>query len=211
LKILWLQALFTRDSSNFIVNSLSYGLRNAGVTKTAGYDLGLTYKYETEYGTFGTNWNTTYVTRYDSKSTNDADAPMTPSVGYSNTANGPTFRTRSNLGLTWNLGDFGATWTMRYYSSVKEVCFYTDKCNIPDFSADWTSGTVTPYNRSGSTTFNDLQLSYNTPWDSKVSVGANNVFEKQGPILYTTPSSNFAYYGGFDIGRFWYVRFEQKF
>jgi iron complex outermembrane receptor protein len=204
-------ALFSRDASNFIVNNLTYGLRNAGVTKTAGYDLGLTYKYETEYGTFGTNWNTTYVTRYDSKSTNDADAPMTPRVGYSNTADGPTFRTRSNLGLTWNLGDFGATWTMRYYSSVKEVCFYTDKCNIPDFSADWTNGTVTPYNRSGSTTFNDLQLSYNTPWDSKVSVGANNVFEKQGPILYTTPSSNFAYYGGFDIGRFWYVRFEQKF
>jgi iron complex outermembrane receptor protein len=176
------------------------------MTKTTGYDLGVSYKYETEFGIFGTNWNTTYIDTYDSKSTNDAEAPLTPSVGY-----GSTFRTRSNLGLTWSLGDFGASWTMRYYSSTKERCYYDDKCSLPDFSADWTNGTVTPYNRYGSTTFNDVQVSYNTPWDSKVSVGANNVFEKQGPIMYSQPSSNFAYYGGFDIGRFWYVRYEQKF
>lgn len=199
-------AMFSRDPVTRIVSTLTYGLRNAGVTKTDGFDLGLTYKYATEYGTFGTNWNTTYVNKYDSKSTNDATAPMVPSVGY-----GETFRVRSNLGFSWNYNDFGVNWTMRYYSSTKERCYYTDKCSIPDFKADWTNNQVTPYNRYGSTTFNDLQVSYNAPWDARIAVGANNIFEKQGPIMYSQPSSNFAYYGGFDIGRFWYVRYEQKF
>ncbi|MFC4655912.1 TonB-dependent receptor domain-containing protein [Rheinheimera marina] len=199
-------AMFSRDPVNHIVSNLTYGLRNAGITKTAGFDLGLAYKYETEFGTFGTNWNTTYTDKYDSKSTNDPEALLTPSVGY-----GSTFRVRSNLGLSWNLGDFGVNWTMRYYSSTKERCYYTDKCSLPDFKADWTNDVVTPYNRYGSTTFNDVQFSYHAPWEARISVGANNVFEKYGPIMYSQPSSNFAYYGGFDIGRFFYVRYEQKF
>lgn len=199
-------ALFSRDSTTHIVNSLTYGLRNAGVTETSGFDLGLTYKYQTEIGTFGMNWNTTYVSKYDSKSTNDPEAVMTPSVGY-----GSTFRTRSNLGLSWSLGDFGATWTMRYHSSMKERCYYADKCSIPEYEADWTQGTVLSYNRYGSTIFNDVQVSYNAPWNARIAVGANNVFEKLGPVMYSQPSSNFSYYGGFDIGRFVYVRYEQKF
>jgi iron complex outermembrane receptor protein len=199
-------AMFSRDPSTFIVSSLSYGLRNAGVTKTAGYDIGLNYKHDTEVGTFRTNWNTTYIDRYDSKSTNDPEARMTPSVGY-----GSTFQVRSTLGVNWSLGDFSANWNMRYYSSMKERCYFDDRCNIPDFSADWTNNLVTPYNKSGSTTFHDIQVSYNTPWNSKFSVGANNVFEKQGPIMFSQPSANYAYYGGFDIGRFWYVRYEQTF
>jgi iron complex outermembrane receptor protein len=199
-------ALFTRDSTNNIVNKLSYGLRNAGLTETDGFDLGLAYKYPTEFGTFGTNWNTTYVNKYDAKATNDPDAPMEPEVGY-----GSTFRVRSNLGLSWNLGDYGVNWTVRYYSSTKESCYYDDKCSIPEYVADWTNGTKLKFNRYGSTVFNDLQVSYQAPWEARISVGANNVLDKQGPIMYSQPSSNFAYYGGFDIGRFWYVRYEQKF
>lgn len=199
-------AMFSRDPSNFIVSSLSYGLRNAGITKTEGYDIGISYRYETDFGVLGTNWNTTYVDRYDSKSTNDPEALLSPSVGY-----GSTFRVRSTLGINWSLGDFSANWNVRYYSSMKERCTFDDRCNIPDFSADWTNNLVVPYHKNGSTTFHDLQVSYNTPWDSKLSVGANNVFEKQGPIMYSQPSANFSYYGGFDVGRFWYFRYEQKF
>lgn len=198
-------AMFSRDPSTFIVNELSFGLRNAGVTKTAGYDLGLTYKLDTEVGTFRTNWNTTYTTRYDSKSTNDPEARMTPDVGFE------TFRVRSTLGVNWSLGDFSANWNVRYYSSMKEDCYFDDRCNMPDFSADWTNDLVTPLDKKGSTTFHDVQVGYNTPWNSKVSVGVNNVFEREGPTMFSQPSSSFSYYGGFDIGRFFYVRYEQTF
>jgi iron complex outermembrane recepter protein len=197
---------FSRDPNSYIVSNLRYGLRNAGITKTDGYDIGINYKYDTEFGVFNTNWNTTYIDSYDARTTNDVETPLKPEVGY-----GSTFRVRSNLGLNWSLGDFGVNWTVRYYSSSKERCYYDDKCSLPDFSADWTNDTVTPYNRYGSTIFNDLQVSYQAPWKATLSIGANNVFEKQGPIMYSQPSSNFAYYGGFDIGRFWYFRYKQEF
>lgn len=199
-------AMFSRDPSNFIVTGLTYGLRNAGVTKTDGYDFGVSYRHETAIGNFGAKWNTTYVNRYDSKTTNDPDAIMRPSVGF-----GSSFKVRSTAGLNWSLGDFSANWNVRYYSSMKETCYFTDRCNMPNFSADWTNNTVTPYHKNGSTTFHDVQVGYSAPWNAKLSVGVNNVFEKQGPIMFSQPSANYSYYGGFDVGRFWYFRYEQTF
>jgi iron complex outermembrane receptor protein len=49
------------------------------------------------------------------------------------------------------------------------------------------------------------------PWSARVSLGANNVFNHQGPVMYSKPDSAFAYNGAFDIGRFWYMKYEQKF
>lgn len=61
-------------------------------------------------------------------------------------------------------------------------------------------------NRVVSTTFNDVQLSWVAPWNATVSIGANNVFDRQGSVMYSQPNSNFAYYGGYDIGRFMYMK-----
>lgn len=203
-------SMFSRDPSSFIVSDLTFGLRNAGFTKTDGYDFGLNYRHDTSFGRFGANWNTTYINSYRGKSTNDPTAKITPSEGYASSTS-TTFRVRSTLGMNWTLDDFSVNWNVRHYSSIKERCVFDDRCNMPNFSADWTNNLVTPYHKNGSTTFHDLQFSYNAPWDAKVSVGANNVFEKQGPILFSQPSANSSYYGGFDFGRFWYVRYEQRF
>ena len=59
--------------------------------------------------------------------------------------------------------------------------------------------------------FNDLQFRWKAPWNATVSVGANNAFNKVGPVLYSQPSANVSYYGGFDIGRFYYARYTQRF
>ena len=64
---------------------------------------------------------------------------------------------------------------------------------------------------TGSNTFHDLQVRYNTPWDATISAGANNVFNRVGPIMYSQAASNFSYYGGFDTGRFLYMKYNQKF
>ena len=63
----------------------------------------------------------------------------------------------------------------------------------------------------GAVTFHDVQVRYSLPWDATVSVGANNVFEKTGPIMYSKPNSAFSYYGGYDIGRFIYMKYQQRF
>ncbi len=200
-------SLFTRDPVLGIVNNLTYGLRNAGYTEIEGYDLSVGYNMPTDsLGNFAFNWDSTYFSRYESTSTNDAGVIPAQAVGF-----GSRFRVRSNLGVDWSYGDFGVSWKMRYFSKVKEDCFFDEVCNIPNYQAPWTQGNLQPQNRVGSTTFNDIQVRYKTPWNSTISIGANNVFEKFGPIMYTAPNSGFSYYGGYDFGRFIYAKYEQRF
>ncbi len=203
-------ALFSRDPSlGNIVTELQYGGRNSGYAETEGYDLDVNYRLATDFGQFGVRWATTYVSLYETKSTNDPDEVPSQANGF-----GSTFRVRSNLNLSWNYNDFGVTWGMRYNSGTKESCMgFGDgaHCSLPNYQAPDTLGRVVPQNEVGSATFNDLQFSWNAPWNARVAVGANNVFDRDPPIYYTRPNSGFAFYGGHDIGRFIYMRYTQKF
>ncbi|MCW4455011.1 TonB-dependent receptor [Flavobacterium sp. MXW15] len=199
-------ANFTRDPVTGIVTNLKYGLRNAGYTETEGFDVDLNYAFETGFGRFTAKWATTYVSKYESKATNDpATVP--------NQWNGRNayFRTRSNFNLNWKLEDWSVNWGVRYYSGTKENCSYSDRCNIPDWAAPETLGRIVPKNQLGSNAFHDLQVSWSAPWDARIAVGANNVFNHYAAPMYSQQSSNFAYYGGFDIGRFVYVKYQQNF
>lgn len=199
---------FSRDPVyGYIVTDLRYGLRNSGYADVEGFDLGVTYRFDTErFGRFAINSDSTYLSRYESKVTNDPAIPASQSVSF-----GSSFRLRSNLGLSWDYGNFGATWTARYYSAMKEECVFDERCNLPNYQAPDTLGVVKPMHRNGSTTFHDVQFRVKAPWNATVSFGANNVFNRFGPVMYSQPSSNFSYYGGFDIGRFWYFKYTQKF
>lgn len=201
-------AKFSRDpNQGYIVTDLRRGLRNSGYSDIEGYDLSVAYRFDTErFGRFGINSDSTYFSRYESKADNRASTPVSQSVSF-----GSTFRLRSNLGLSWDYKNVGVTWTARYYSALKERCVFSERCNLPNYSAPDTLGLITPMHRNGSTTFNDVQVRVKTPWNATVAFGANNVFDRYGPVMYRQPNSNFAYYGGFDIGRFWYFKYTQKF
>lgn len=200
---------FTRDPVTGIVSTLKYGNRNAGFLETEGYDMDVNYRFDTDFGKFSTAWSTTYVSKNIYRSTNDTNVVPTPSNGI-----GSGFRIRSNLNLGWELGNFGASWTLRYYSGVKEQCasitLYPGECSDPGVYAPWYKG-ARNYNERGSVTFNDVQVRYKLPWDATVSLGANNVFEKYGPVMYSKPNSAFSYYGGYDIGRLVYMKYQQRF
>jgi iron complex outermembrane recepter protein len=180
-------------------------LINGGYQETAGYDLGVAYRLpETSFGQFKIDWKSTYVDYLEYKRDNEATTPVEQSTGW-----GGNFRLRSNLNLDWSMGAFGASWTTRYYSSMKEACTYSTECNLPNFASPYTQ--LQPTNEVGSNTFHDVQFRYNAPWNGTVSVGANNVFDHEGPTMYSKPNSSFAYYGGFDIGRFYYLKYTQRF
>lgn len=199
-------ANFTRDPVTKIVNNLTYGQRNAGYTETEGFDFDVNYSKETGIGRFGAKWATTYVSQYESKATNDpATVP--------NQWNGRNayFRVRSNLSLTWKLENWSAMWGMRYFSGTKENCFYNDRCNIPNWAAPETLGKISPKQQLGSNTFHDVQVAWSAPWNARIAIGANNVFNHTSAPWYSQTSSNFAYYGGFDIGRFVYAKYQQNF
>ncbi len=208
-------ALFTRDPQLGYVNDLSFGLRNAGYVLTEGFDLDLAYHWETDFGRFNVGLNNTYVSRLSSKSTNDPEAVE----AQDNSIYAGNFRLRSNASIGWELGQFGITYGARYYSAIKDDCFGLEspdpECNIPNYAAPQTNGNIVPLHRRGSNTFHDIQFSWKAPWDATIAVGANNVTDHYGPAIYGEQSpgrsSNFAYYGNFDIGRFVYARYQQRF
>lgn len=199
---------FTRDPVLGIVNNLTFGSRNAGYIEMTGFDFGTVYRLDTGFGRLGIDWQNTYVTQNEFQTSDDAQF-TTQSNSF-----GANFRLRSNLGLTWEHGDFGASWMMRYYSAMKESCLsatqFPGECSHPDYIAANPAQTG-PINRVGSNTFNDVQFRWNAPWNASISIGANNVFNRLGPPMYSAPSSNTNYYGGFDIGRFVYMKYQQNF
>jgi iron complex outermembrane receptor protein len=198
-------ALFERDPTTQIVNTLEYGNRNAGYYLTEGFDFDVNYALDTDFGRFSAKWATTYVSKYEAKSTNEKETKPSQYNGFET-----YFRTRSNLDLGWSKGDWSANWGMRYYSGTKEDCTYDEHCRVPDYYSP-TAGRVIPQERMSSTVFNDVQVAWKAPWNARIAIGANNVFNKVGPIMYSQGASNFPYYGGFDTGRFLYMKYQQKF
>ncbi|MGJ4730363.1 TonB-dependent receptor domain-containing protein [Luteimonas sp. SDU101] len=197
---------FSRDPVTGIVNDLTYGLRNAGYQETEGFDFDVSYRFGTDYGNFAATLQNTYVSKNNLKTTNEETTPESVYVSF-----GGNFRLRSNLNLNWENGPYAVNWGMRYYSAAKEECYFDSICNIPDYAAPDTQGQNVPMNRTGSNTFHDVQFSVKTPWNATVAVGANNVFNHYAAPSYDQPNSSFAYYGGYDIGRFVFMKYQQRF
>lgn len=213
-------ALFTRGADG--TPHVTFGSRNAGYREVEGFDFDVSYRWNWEsIGAFRVTSNSTYTVKDVLISTNDPRYPVS-SVGVTS-----TFRIRSNMNLSWERGIWGASWMTRYYSSMAEGCTYfvpglneaNLECNQIQYAptGGYVAGTTNPAsairrrNVHGATVFNDVQLRVKLPWDGNVSIGANNVFNKIGPTMYTQPSANVNYYGGFDIGRFMYVKYTHKF
>jgi iron complex outermembrane receptor protein len=196
---------------NGAITSMFFGLTNLGALETEGFDLGVNYRLpEFAAGQFAVNWQTSYTSKYDQLADED---PATRLVGFVGTPG--IFRVRSNLGLTWAKGDWSASYMARYYSGMREACVLNEDlepirpCN--DYDHVDVYGDFDPQRRVGSNTFHDLQVSVKLPWNGKVSLGANNITDHIGPRMYSQPNSSFPYYGGFDIGRFWYMKYQQNF
>jgi iron complex outermembrane receptor protein len=220
--------LFTRDPV-LGFPTVTFGGRNAGFRKAEGYDFDIAYRWTTQdWGSFSAVSNSTYTAKDYFVSTND------PRVALSGVSFGSQFRVRSNLNLGWQFGDFGVNWISRYYSAMKEACQYFTtttaanlaagvqpvtephlECNeivmAPNGNLTGTTSQLSRRNRAGSNTFHDVQFRWEAPWNATVALGANNVFERVGPVRYSQPSANTSYYGGFDIGRFLYMKYTQRF
>ncbi len=207
-------ALVTRGPNGAIVDLLSSAL-NIGSTEVEGYDLTVGYRLpESSWGKFSVVWDSTYLAKY----INDEDGDNLAGE-YSDRNN--NWRLRSNLGLFWEKGDFGATWYTRYYSRQDESCNgiasgqRTFLCSDPTrFVADGpdpgTAPDLASENRIGGVVYNDASVFVNTPWNAKLTVGVNNIFDRDPPRSATTFANSFD--PQYEIpGRFFYMRYLQKF
>ncbi|WP_254425040.1 TonB-dependent receptor [Rhodanobacter sp. B04] len=199
---------FSRDPVTNQVINLNRGNANLGMLQTSGYDFGAHYRLpEFGFGKFSVNLDSNYLKAYNTQSTGGAEV-----LGYAGQFGLP--RWRINLGFDWAMGNWGATWGMRYYGAYRDVCWDTDvECNQPNYEGkSW--GDVGA-NRKGAMVFNDLQVRYSLPWNGKLSVGVKNIFDKAPRTVYS------AYLDGansassvdplMDLDRYIYVQYTQKF
>ncbi|UCX03639.1 TonB-dependent receptor [Shewanella glacialimarina] len=147
---------------------------------------------------------------------------------------GSEFRVKSNLTLGWNNDDFFASVTAQFLSKQTENCSNVitvatglnqpelrDLCSNPDnmatsyaFKPGTTEVVATevsaPENELSPTVYFDTQAGWNTPWESTVSVGIRNLFDKEPPLAYSAFANT--YDPSYRIpGRYLYASFKQRF
>ncbi|MFC3033317.1 TonB-dependent receptor domain-containing protein [Pseudoalteromonas fenneropenaei] len=150
-------------------------------------------------------------------------------------AGGTNFRLKSNMTLSWRNDDFGASITAQYFSKQVENCAnivsaskalgqpeLADLCSDKDHKGNtyaFKPGTTEiiatpdqelPENKLSPTVYFDAQGSWYTPWNSTVSVGIRNLFDKEPPKAYS------AFANTYDPmyrtpGRYYYLSVTHKF
>lgn len=210
--------LYSRNALGEVDQLLSAGL-NSGAQTVEGYDMTLNYRTDIgDYGNLSFNWDTTYMANNESDQDGDGDIDSEDGgsiVGQYQDRNN-NWEYRSNLTTRWTMGDFGASVSARFYSEQTESCAdmeyygFGDLCTDPNPNygdeVDGNTGT----NHIGATTYFDTQFFYNTGWKAKITVGINNLFDKDPPTSYSTFANSFD--PQYEVpGRFWYMKYEQKF
>lgn len=213
-------SLITRGGGGFITDLLSAGL-NIGSVDVEGYDMTVGYRLpETAWGKFSFVWDTTYLANFEQDLDGDGVVTDDPLVGEGGNQVGEytdrnnNWRIRSNLAARWEMGDWGATWNARYYSGQDELCTgVVSASQIPIICSDPTRRTALgprAENHIPSVTYHDLSAYWNAPWNAKIAIGVNNVFDKDPPFSATTFANSFD--PQYEIpGRFFYMRYTQKF
>jgi iron complex outermembrane recepter protein len=129
-------------------------------------------------------------------------------------------RIKSNINLNWTYGDFGATAAARYIQGVDESCAlpvlfgFPELCSDPNVEdrqfADGDFPAGGPTNHMDDTWYFDLQGTWDSPWNARVTAGIRNLFDEDPPTAYSNFANSFD--PQYDVpGRFWYVQYSQKF
>ncbi|MFC3654057.1 TonB-dependent receptor plug domain-containing protein [Dyella humi] len=211
------------------VINLLQALVNQGFVEERGEDLSLTYLFpDTPIGKFKFDSTSTYINSVREQVTPGGPI-ISNTLGAYDTVLGPLWRFRSTVNLNWSYKQFGATWTIRYYSSLSEPCIPPNPglnevfpCNNPNKDL---ANSPNGLNRQGGLAFNDVQVNWDTPWKGRIALGATNILNRKAPLSYTGVYSvagplgptgtdgygDFPINPQYDIGRVIYLKYEQKF
>jgi iron complex outermembrane receptor protein len=199
---------FRRDATG-MVSYLERGNANLGNLNTEGIDIGLNYAFPAnEMGKFGLRSQSSYVKNYKIKSSADAN-------WFDYAGEYDTFRFKSNIFLDWSKDSWSATFSTRYYGSVKSQCWSGTEpaCNNPEGEASWGTG----YIKQKPMIFNDISVSYKTATKGQFVMGVNNIFGGKPRIIYDAnyglggSSSSSSVDPNMPIDKFIFARFTQAF
>ncbi|UXI69387.1 TonB-dependent receptor [Tahibacter amnicola] len=198
---------FAADGQVFYIDQPTL---NLGRIDTKGVDLGVKYRLpETAFGNFRFGVDATYTAQYNQTIFDQSGRPtgVIYGAGHFNRQIGNFARWRGLGSVSWDKGNWDASWTMRYVGGFRLGSLRPD-----GDSADGTfKNVVVDY---GARTYHNLQAGYTIePINTRIDVGVDNVFDKKPPILYqnnvvnanTDPVT-------FDtVGRYFFARVSVKF
>jgi len=117
-------------------------------------------------------------------------------------------RIRLNAQLGWNVGDWQASWIVRYIHSVTEACSNAAVTPVPGCES------ATDFHELKTTVYNDVQLERKNAFTLsglRLALGVNNLFGVDPPICYTCTLNGYDA-GTYDLpGAFWNARAIYKF
>jgi len=149
-------------------------LSNAGFLQRTGLDLGVRFAHHLP-GTLGRMQyalDLSKVTRNDFQAT--STSILRDCLGYYSTSCTPSHKLRSNLRATWNVHDVSVSLAWRYFSSINVE---------PLAEAAFGGQFFAPYRSIASYSYFDLGMSYNAPWNAKISLSVNNALDKKPPVV----------------------------
>ncbi|MDB6164501.1 MAG: TonB-dependent receptor [Xanthomonadaceae bacterium] len=190
---------FTRGAG-FNLNPPTDFLANLGTIVTSGVDLKANWiGPQMGWGQPSVGLQATRTIKYDDGSQRAVGIEVNDSAI-------PDWQTNVQLG--WRLGDWNASWNVRYISAVDEFC--SNSAATPSTGCATAAGTHT----LGSTVYNDAQLAWNHSMGIdglKLAIGANNIFNKSPPVCVSCSLNGYDA-GTYDLPfRFWYVSADFRF
>ena len=83
-----------------------------------------------------------------------------------------------------------------------------DLCSAPDIEDPQFGGL--PGNTLDDVWYFDAQVSWDSPWNARITGGIRNLFDEDPPVSFSNFANSFD--PNYDVpGRFWYVQYNQKF
>ncbi len=198
-------SLVTRDATG-MVTDVRRGNANLGQVKTEGVDVELRYRLPRfSWGQVNLRSETTYLDEYSTKS--NATAQWIDFSG-----DYDLHRWKSNFTTDWSLGNWSATWGVRYLSDVTDSCLSIPnrwQCN--ELNTVRPGATAPGANRLGSLVYHDISAGYKFAWNGNVRIGVNNAFDKKPRFTVLGAASSTYVDADLPIDRFIYVRYNQAF
>ena len=168
------------------------GFANLGTIETDGADLNVRTNFDFgNWGELNNQLQLGYVRTYDVDSAgNSAGNPSQPEF-------------RAQLQNQWALGDFTFAWNINYIDSTRSTAGLVAAAGGNDYGYAHTLPSWTTH---------DLQVTWNAPWNGRLTLGVQNLADKDpvlDPFDPTGRGYDFNLYDGY--GRVPYFRYTQSF
>jgi len=205
-------APFTRGAGSQL-NPPQNFLENLAQITTNGEDVKINWASEAlSFGHLTAALQATHVNSYKAVDALGLVAQRAVGIEVANSAI-PDWRINAQLG--WAFGQFSVSWSLRYLSSVKELCGNAaTTIPVPGCTDSTGAFNANAYHTLDSTVYNDVQVAWIDAFrltGLRVEIGGTNVFGVNPPICYTCTLNGYDA-GTYDLpGPFYYARASYKF